>query len=75
MKNYKLKDVHLEKNSDWKIFVAIWWVYYESSNWFSTLTNQEIIDLLNNAVINSSMECKLNKHQFRSSLSDFSTKL
>lgn len=75
MKNYKLKDVHLEKNSDWKIFVAIWWVYDESSNWFSTLTNQEIIDLLNNAVINSSMECKLNKQQFRSSLSDFSTKL
>jgi hypothetical protein len=75
MKNYKIKDVHLEKNSDWKIFVAIWWVYDESSNWFSTLTNQEIIDLLNNAVINSSMECKLNKQQFRSSLSDFSTKL
>lgn len=75
MKNYKLKDVHLEKSSDWKIFVAIWWVYDESSNWFSTLTNQEIIDLLNNAVINSSMECKLNKQQFRSSLSDFSTKL
>lgn len=75
MKNYKLKDVHLEKNSDWKIFVAIWAVYDESSNWFSTLTNQEIIDLLNNAVINSSMECKLNKQQFRSSLSDFSTKL
>ena len=75
MKNYKLKDVHLEKNSDWKIFVAIWWVYDESSNWFSTLTNQEIVDLLNNAVINSSMECKLNKQQFRSSLSDFSTKL
>lgn len=75
MKNYKLKDVHLEKNSDWKIFVAIWWVYDESSNWFSTLTNQEIIELLNNAVINSSMECKLNKQQFRSSLSDFSTKL
>ena len=75
MKNYKIKDVHLEKNSDWKIFVAIWWVYDESSNWFSTLTNQEIIDLLNNAVINSSMECKLDKQQFRSSLSDFSTKL
>lgn len=75
MKNYKIKDVHLEKNSDWKIFVAIWWVYDESPNWFSTLTNQEIIDLLNNAVINSSMECKLNKQQFRSSLSDFSTKL
>ena len=75
MKNYKIKDVHLEKNSDWKIFVAIWWVYDESSNWFSTLTNQEIIDLLNNAVINSSMECKLNKQQFRSPLSDFSTKL
>jgi hypothetical protein len=75
MKNYKIKDVHLEKNSDWKIFVAIWWVYDESSNWFSTLTNQEIINLLNNAVINSSMECKLNKQQFRSSLSDFSTKL
>lgn len=75
MKNYKIKDVHLEKNSDWKIFVAIWWVYDESSNWFSTLTNQEIIDLLNNAVVNSSMECKLNKQQFRSSLSDFSTKL
>jgi hypothetical protein len=75
MKNYKLKDVHLEKNSDWKIFVAIWWVYDESSNWFSTLTNQEIIDLLNDAVINSSKECKLNKQQFRSSLSDFSTKL
>ena len=75
MKNYKLKDVHLEKNSDWKIFVAIWWVYDESSNWFSTLTNQEIIDLLNNSVINSSMECKLNKQQFRSTLSDFSTKL
>lgn len=75
MKNYKIKDVHLEKNSDWKIFVSIWWVYDENSNWFSTLTNQEIIDLLNNAVINSSMECKLNKQQFRSSLSDFSTKL
>lgn len=75
MKNYRLKDVHLEKNSDWKIFVAIWWVYDESSNWFSTLTNQEIIDLLNNAVINSSTECKLNKQQLRSSLSDFSTKL
>lgn len=75
MKNYNIKDVHLEKNCDWKIFVAVWWVYDESSNWFSTLTNQEIIDLLNNAVINSSMECKLNKQQFRSSLSDFSTKL
>ncbi len=75
MKNYKIKDVHLEKNSDWKFFVAIWWVYDESSNWASTLTNQEIIDLLNNAVINSSMECKLDKQQFRSSLSDFSTKL
>ena len=75
MNNYKLKDVHLEKSSDWKIFVAIGGVYDENSNWAKSLTNQEIIDLLNNAVISSSMESKLYKQQFRSSLSDFSTKL
>lgn len=75
MNNYKLKDVHLEKSSDWKIFVAIGCVYDENSNWAKSLTNQEIIDLLNNAVISSSMESKLYKQQFRSSLSDFSTKL
>ena len=75
MKNYKIKDVHLEKNSDWKIFVAVWCVFDESSNWIKTLTNQEVVDLLNNAIVNSTRECKLDKHQFRSSLSDFSTKL
>ena len=75
MKNYRLKNVHLEKNDKWEIFVAIWWVYDESSNWFSTLTNNEIIDLLNDATINSSKEAKLDKQHFRSSLLDFSTKL
>lgn len=75
MKNYRLKNIHLEKNDRWEIFVAIWWVYDESSNWFSTLTNNEIIDLLNDSIINSSREERLNKQQFRSSLSDFSTKL
>lgn len=73
MKNYRLKDVHLEKNSDWKIFVAIWAVYDESWNWFKTLTNNEIINLLNDAIINSSKEHKLDKSEFRSSLSDFRT--
>lgn len=75
MKSYKLKDVHLEKNCDWKIFVAIWAVYDESSNWFKVLANNEIIDLLNDATITSSKESRLNKSEFRSTLSDFSTKL
>ena len=75
MKNFKIKNVHLEKNSEWKIFVAIWCVYDEDSTWVYSLSNQEIIDLLNNAIINSSMECKIEKHGIRSSLLDFSTRL
>ena len=74
MKNYRLKDVHLEKNSDWKIFVAVWWVYDESSNWFKVLSNQEIVDLLNNAIVNSTRESKV-EHKFRGSLLDFPTRL
>lgn len=75
MKNYKLKDVHLEKNCDWKIFVAIGCVYDESSDWVKVLTNQECIDLLNEATINSSGECKIDKSRVRTSLLDFSTRL
>ena len=75
MKNYRLKDVHLEKNCDWKIFVAIGCVYDESIGWVKTLNNQEVIDLLNEAIINSSKENRLEKDKFRTSLSDFSTKL
>ena len=75
MKNYKLKNVHIEVGANWEIFVAIWSVYDESSNWFKTLTNNEIVELLNDATITSSKESMLNKSEFRSSLSDFSTKL
>ncbi len=75
MKKYKIKDVHLEIGANWKIFVAIWWVYDESSNWFKTLTNQEIIDLLNDASITSSKESRLDKQAFRTSLLDFRARL
>ena len=75
MKNYKLKDVHLEISKDWKIFVAVWWVYDVNTDWFLCLTNQEIISLLNNATINSSKEDAINRTKIRTSLSDFSTKL
>ena len=75
MKNYKLKDVHLEINKDWKIFVAVWWVYDINTDWFLCLTNQEIIDLLNNATINSSKESIINRTKVKTSLSDFSTRL
>ena len=75
MKNYRLKDVHLEKNSDWKIFVAIGCVYDESSDWVTVLNNQQAIDLLNDAIVNSTKEIKINKPQLRTSLLDFRTKL
>ena len=75
MRNFKLKDVHLEIGANWKIFLAIWTVYDETADWFKVLTNQECIDLLNDATITSSKERKLEKDYFRTSLSDFSTRL
>lgn len=75
MKKYRLKDVHIESGANWKIFLAIWTVYDESSDWFKVLTNQECIDLLNDATITSSKESRLEKDYFRTSLLDFSTRL
>ena len=75
MKNYRLKDVHLEKSNDWKIFVAIGCVYDEDSDWVRVLNNQETIDLLNDAIVNSTKENKINKPHLRTSLLDFSTRL
>ena len=75
MKNYRLKNVHLEKSSDWKIFVAIGCVYDENSDWVKALNNQEAIDLLNDAIVNSTKEIKINKPQLRTNLLDFRTRL
>lgn len=75
MKSYKMKDVHLEIGTNWEIFVAIWTVYDESSDWFKVLSNQEIIDLLNDATITSSKERRLDKSEFKTSLLDFRARL
>ena len=75
MKKYRLKDVHIENGVNWKIFLAIWAVYDENTDWFKVLTNQECIDLLNDATITSSKESRLEKDYFRTSLSDFVTRL